>query len=919
MALLGGLAAALTGFEAVPRRPKFLVPAALAGAAFLAGAPWVLGATWRALGVGAVPTLGVIGGGLAAAGLGFPLVSPLRRAGAAELLVALAVAGLVIFSGRVEIGVACALLAAVGVARTSPPYRHAEPASPGLSRRRRPLERGLRAGAAAVVAGALGLAWAALRGPLEPSAAASQLWLGAAAVGWLVGRRGNLAVAVGALLLGGGTWAWQDAFAGALPVEPREALALVAGLGLAGGLAVSGLTKGRAPLVATLGALGALLWIAPRLDRSAATAAARVQATVRGDQLRADALRDVQERWSRVHVALAADGASSLHTRAGQAVAVVDGTAIGSSGRSAQAERFAAVLGSCLTEGRERARLAGDDLGLATLGLADAGFLAVDVSTPEPAYVRALSGAAPALQRAWLTPAFRLQPVSHPALLHYGPTADLVVQVQHQPWTDARSPSLGVETFRAVRRGLRAGGAYVAVVPARTLAAEQLARVSRDFVRVFPGGHAWLPPAGVDTVLLAARLDDGPLPWAAFDACAKEPARLRPYGLRTAVDLAGLHLAGPAELRALPDGAPLPRTTPARTGGLRSPVLDLPLPGSGAPGAPEALPPDDGFDAGAPHAELSSRRATVTRLLQTLRNAADGALPDAFAQARALADAPGGATAVAPLIEPVLTQARAAVARAAREGLASPAWDEAEAALTNARILAPDYAETRCVEGELAERRGQGARAEEAWRACVDGRPERVEGWNGLARIRQQRGDLVGAETALRRALEAAPERWTSAHNLGVFLLGLHRYDEAEPLLDTGAAQQARGGLADDVPQLALARLYLETRRPELALAAASRAWDLRPSPEAAFRKGAARYELGQYEGAEIEFRRALELDPGYWLARGGLGQVQAQRGQYDLAAESFREVLARDPRNAAARENLRRLAERTGGDAPSP
>jgi TolA-binding protein len=43
--------------------------------------------------------------------------------------------------------------------------------------------------------------------------------------------------------------------------------------------------------------------------------------------------------------------------------------------------------------------------------------------------------------------------------------------------------------------------------------------------------------------------------------------------------------------------------------------------------------------------------------------------------------------------------------------------------------------------------------------------------------------------------------------------------------------------------------------------------------------------------------------------ARGGIGQIRAMRGDYAGAAAQFRGVLERDPSNAAARENLRRLA----------
>jgi tetratricopeptide (TPR) repeat protein len=569
--------------------------------------------------------------------------------------------------------------------------------------------------------------------------------------------------------------------------------------------------------------------------------------------------------------------------------------------RAGAAERFAGSLAGCTATGRTRARVAGDDLGLAVDALRAQGFLAIDTALPDADLVRAQAAQDPGLARSWLHPSVRIVTLPGPVVLRAGPQADAVVQVLRAPLSDARQVWPDRAALAAVRAGLAPGGVYVLAVATTTLGEPALRALVTDLVDVFPHGSLWLPPEGADTALFVGPADATPLPWAGFERCvAADPKGLAAQALRSALEIGTLALADAPSLRA---SGPTRSARPGLPPSLREPP-GLPLAAYASASADPTL-----LFSGAPEADLTARAPSRKLLLEMLREATAGDVRDAFTRARALAATPGGARALEPVIRPHLARARQAMQRGKKEGITSKAWEEAEAAIGTARALAPNHAATRCLEGELAGERGQLARAEESFAACAELDPTSLAGLEGLARSRRSRGDLLGTEVALRAALDARPDVWTTSQRLGAFLLELGRDAEAERLLKQAAATQARaGGAQEIVPYLALAQLYLATNRPELALAQAERATTMKESPDALALRGSARFALRQLDDAEADFRAALKLDPSHVLGRGGMGLVHATRGEYELAAAAFQAVLVKDPDNALARKNLEQL-----------
>ncbi len=582
-------------------------------------------------------------------------------------------------------------------------------------------------------------------------------------------------------------------------------------------------------------------------------------------------------------------------------LAELDGTVLDPESRGASAERFAGTLAGCFAAQRQSARLAGDDTGTALDALLAQEFAGIDTALPDISQMRAWADLDGMAREAWVHPSTRILELPGPFVAQAGRRSDAVVHILRNGWTDARSVLPSASSLRATKRSLNVGGVYVLSVSSTRMDGDDLLGLAHLVTEVFPGVTIWLPPVGVDAVVLLARQTADPLPWAAVAPCVqRDRQRLRRDAIRSAVDLGGLLLGDRSAIPAAeaPSGWTLPR------------VLERPEANPTTRFEVGAWDPATAWSADAPADDLRARHDALIRLQAVIATAAGGDMQGAIQATRDLSASAGGGRAVETLVRGYLDAARAHLARGAKEGLDSKEWAAAETALGNVRLLYPDLAEAWCVEGLMSERRGQLVRAEEAFATCAEKDTESLEALDGLARTRRARGDLIGTEEALRRAVETHPESWRAKQNLGWLYVGLGRMAAAEPLILQAVAGASRAETPAIEPHLALAHIYLATDRPSLALGEASLVLRERPSADAYALRGMARFDLNQLDTAERDFREGLALNPDSILARSGLGQLQFARGDLDGATASFKAVLALDNSNAQARENLRRLSD---------
>lgn len=770
-----------------------------------------------------------------------------------------------------------------------------------------------------MLAGGVGIC--ALRGPLMPTASAWVAFGAACVLGLGVGTHMGTrsAAALGSFLvctLAAAVWtgsvdARMSLLASALGRLPtglatlsladRPALLVLGALGLGVGLLLSAVrANGTERTVGLLAACGLLLPLLSLLGAQTRVWAGSSLVTVGADLNLRQRIGDVRRDSPLHYAAVTPVGAALVWGKKEDHMLELDGAIVDPDGRGAVSERFAGTLGACLTAGRDRARVAGDDLGVVVGSLIAQGFHGVDTAIPDTARMRVWAELDEDARSAWVHPATRILTLPSPFVAQLGAPADLVVQVLRNGWGDARSTLPSSVAMARTRRSLVTGGAYVLSVTTTRIDAQTFLGLASTLGSTFPQVSIWLPPVGVDNAIFVARTADTPFAWSGLEDCiAKDRVALRRDAVRTPADLAGLLLG---------DATTVPSTSgptgywlPAGLG-----VDPNPLPAITAVNwDPAAL-----WSADAPADDLRSRHEALVRFQEVITRAGAGDMQGAIGQARALSQTPGGDRSVETLVRGYLDNARVLIARGAKEGPDSKAWQAAETALGNVRLLYPDMAEARCVQGSMDEARGRQNLAEEAYEACFDKDAESLEALDGLARVRRVRGDLMGAEEAMRAAVERHPNAWEPRLNLGNLYIALGRMTEAEELIRSAVAGAARQDPPPTAPHLALAYLYLMTGRPALSLGEAGLVLQQKPNAFAYCVRGAARFDLNQTDLAESDFRTGLESSPDNALCRSGLGGVQMAQRDYDGAVASFKAVLQLDPKNQQARDNLQRLSD---------
>lgn len=156
-----------------------------------------------------------------------------------------------------------------------------------------------------------------------------------------------------------------------------------------------------------------------------------------------------------------------------------------------------------------------------------------------------------------------------------------------------------------------------------------------------------------------------------------------------------------------------------------------------------------------------------------------------------------------------------------------------------------------------------------------------------LGQARRGLGDLAGATTALRRAVELDAGNRQGEASTAARLLAETRLDAGDPATAAEAALRVTALRPEEVDGwalLGLARLRSGDARG--AVTAFERATAIDPSrADVAHNLGTAKLDLGDLEGAETAYRRALELDPTMSASAETLAAI-VQRRASQAAAE---------------------------------
>jgi tetratricopeptide (TPR) repeat protein len=234
-------------------------------------------------------------------------------------------------------------------------------------------------------------------------------------------------------------------------------------------------------------------------------------------------------------------------------------------------------------------------------------------------------------------------------------------------------------------------------------------------------------------------------------------------------------------------------------------------------------------------------------------------------------------------------------------------------------------------QAKAAQQRGDDAAAVEKYRAMLKLAPHLAPAYNNLGMLYFNQHDYPHAAEVLKRGLEINPDMSTASALLGMSYREMGDHEQAEPLLETAV----RTNPTDDNLQMSLARNLIDLGKYDAATPYLRSYLARNPKDQQAWYLLGKTYlqlsedALGQinqidpnsvtahlvsgeidesmhnYDGALVEYKKAIELAPQQPGTHEHMGNTFWVTGKWESAAVEFKSELANSPNNCAARWKL--------------
>lgn len=217
---------------------------------------------------------------------------------------------------------------------------------------------------------------------------------------------------------------------------------------------------------------------------------------------------------------------------------------------------------------------------------------------------------------------------------------------------------------------------------------------------------------------------------------------------------------------------------------------------------------------------------------------------------------------------------------------------DAAAEFDEALKLDPDFVLARALHGQAtpgADGLKEIERAASAAAGVSEGERALIEGM-----LATRRGEAAKAEAAYAKVTQVAPKDWRGYRLLGQQLMGAEKYGEAERALRKATELNPKGGGAHNM--LGYAALQQGNTSGAIdAFTEYARVLPGEPNPQDSL--GEALLAAGKFSEAEAAFRRAAELSPEFWNAWDGVAYAKFFSGDIAGARQALAKARELAPR----------------------
>ncbi len=208
-------------------------------------------------------------------------------------------------------------------------------------------------------------------------------------------------------------------------------------------------------------------------------------------------------------------------------------------------------------------------------------------------------------------------------------------------------------------------------------------------------------------------------------------------------------------------------------------------------------------------------------------------------------------------------------------------------------LEAADVAEAHFNLGVALEAQGRVDEARAEYERARALKPGLRQAAVNLGVLQERAGDLRGAQAAYAAVMKDFPEDARSRERLAALYLGSGQLDEAWRLAREALQRDPRSVQANVV----MIRVAAQRNQLDLAKLIALRTAKLAPTdPQLPYVTGELQARENDEAGAEVQWKKALALDPRYLPARSALLRAAVRRGKWSAAAEHAEAFLKERP-----------------------